>query len=114
MRFMLMHYSNDDNENDVPPSPELMAEVGAYMEDAARSGVLLAAEGVRSSRHGARVTITDGEARVVDGPFAEAKELIAGFAIVDVKSKEEAIEHARRFARIVGATQVDVRQVADF
>jgi hypothetical protein len=114
MRFMLMHYSNDDNENDVPPSPELMAEVGAYMEDAARSGVLLAAEGVRSSRHGARVTVTDGEARVVDGPFAEAKELIAGFAIVDVKSKEEAIEHARRFARIVGATQVDVRQVADF
>jgi len=114
MRYMLMHYSNEDNENDVPPTPELMAEMGAYMEEAARSGVLLAGEGVRSSRHGARVTITDGEARVTDGPFAEAKELIAGFAILDVKSKDEAIEHAKRFARISGATQIDIRRVAEF
>ena len=114
MRFMVMHYSNDENESDTPPSPEMMAEMGAYMEETARSGVLLAAEGVRSSRHGARVTITDDEVRVVDGPFAEAKELIAGFAILDVKSKEEAIEHAKRFAKISGATQVDVRQVSEF
>ncbi len=114
MRFMLMHYSNDANEADTPPSPELMAEMGAYMEETARAGVLLAAEGVRSSRHGARLTITDGEPRVIDGPFAEAKELIAGFAILDVKSKDEAIEHAKRFARISGATQVDVRQVSEF
>lgn len=114
MRFMVMHYSNDDNENDVPPTPELMAEMGAYMEENARSGVLLAAEGVRSSRHGARVTITDGEARVVDGPFAEAKELIAGFAILEVDSLAEAVEHARKFALLVGTERVDVRKVMEY
>jgi hypothetical protein len=114
MRFMLMHYSNEANEADTPPSPELVAEMGAFMEETARSGVLLAAEGVRSSRHGARLTITDSEVTVTDGPFAEAKELIAGFAILDVKSKEEAIEHAKRFAKIAGAGRIDVRQVASF
>jgi hypothetical protein len=114
MRFMVMHYSDEAAEADTPPSPEMIAEMGAYMEESARSGVLLAAEGVRSSRHGARVTITDGEARVTDGPFAEAKELIAGFAILDVKSKEEAIEHAKRFAKVSGATKVDIRRVAEF
>jgi len=114
MRFMVMHYSDEANEADTPPSPEVVAELGAYMEEAARSGVLLAGEGVRSSRHGARLTITDGKASVTDGPFAEAKELIAGFAILDVKSKDEAIEHAKRFARITGATKIDIRRVAEF
>jgi hypothetical protein len=113
VRFMLINYSNEANEADTPPTPEMVAAMGAFMEETARSGVLLAAEGVRSSRHGARLTITDGEASVTDGPFAEAKELIAGFAILDVKSKDEAIEHAKRFARLAGATQIDVRQVAD-
>jgi hypothetical protein len=114
MRYMVMHYSDEATEADTPPSPEMIAELGAYMEEAARSGVLLAGEGVRSSRHGARLTITDGEATVTDGPFAEAKELIAGFAILDVKSKEEAIEHAKRFAKISGATKIDIRRVAEF
>lgn len=113
MRFMLMHYSTEENEADVPPSPEQMAAIGEYMEESVRSGVLLAGEGVRSSRHGARVTVDGGKVTVTDGPFAEAKELIAGFAILDVKSKEEAIEHAKRFAGLVGAERVDVRLVAE-
>ena len=75
---------------------------------------LLAAEGVQPSSKGARLTIDGGKVTVLDGPFAEAKELIAGFAILDVKSKEEAIEHATRFAKVVGATKVDVRLVAEF
>lgn len=114
MRFMVMHYSNEQNEADVPPSPEQIAAIGQYMEEAVKSGVLLAGEGVRASSYGARVTVTDGKVTVTDGPFAEAKELIAGFAILDVKSKDEAIEHAKRFAQLSGATKIDVRQVAEF
>jgi hypothetical protein len=111
MRYMVMHYSNEANEAGAPPSPEVIAGVGQFMAEA---GVLLAAEGVQPSSKGARITLDGGKVKVTDGPFAEAKELIAGFAILDVKSKDEAIEHASRFAKIVGATQVDVRLVAEF
>jgi hypothetical protein len=114
MRYLVMHYSDEASEADVPPSPELIAAMGEFMGEAASSGVLLAAEGVRASSYGARLTVEDGKVTVLDGPFAEAKELIAGFAILDVRSKEEAIEHATRFARVAGATKVDVRLVADY
>lgn len=114
MRYMVMHYSNEANEAGAPPSPEVIAGVGQFMAEAAQAGVLLAAEGVQPSSKGARITLHGGKVKVTDGPFAEAKELIAGFAILDVKSKDEAIEHASRFAKIVGATQVDVRLVAEF
>jgi hypothetical protein len=115
MKYMVMHYSDEANEADVPPSPEVIAGVAQYMGEAAQSGVLLAAEGVRASSYGARLTVDGGgKVTVKDGPFAEAKELIAGFAILDVKSKEEAIEHAKRFARLVGATKIDVRLVSEF
>ncbi len=114
MRYMVMHYSDDAMEAGAPPTPEVIAGVAQFMSEASQSGVLLAAEGVHPSSKGARVTIDGGKVRVIDGPFAEAKELIAGFAILDVKSKEEAVEHATRFAKIVGATQVDVRLVAEF
>jgi hypothetical protein len=114
VKYMVMHYSDAANEADTPPSPELMAAVGEYMGEAAAAGVLLAAEGVRASSYGARLTVDGGKITVKDGPFAEAKELIAGFAILDVKSKEEAIEHAKRFAKIVGATKIDVRLVAEY
>jgi hypothetical protein len=114
MRYLVMHYSDEANEADVPPTPELIAAVGQYMEEAAGAGILLAAEGVRSSSYGARLTVDGGTISVKDGPFAEAKELIAGFAILDVKSKEEAIEHAKRFATLTGVTKVDVRLVAEY
>ena len=97
----------------MPPTPEAMAEIGAYMREAAQAGVLLAGEGVGPSSKGARVEVTDGTVRVIDGPFAEAKELIAGFAILDVESLEEAVEHARKFALVVGSPRVDVRKVVE-
>ena len=78
------------------------------------SGVLLSGEGVASSSAGARVEVTDGNVRVIDGPFAEAKELIAGFAILEVDSLAEAVEHARKFALLVGTERVDVRRVVEF
>jgi hypothetical protein len=113
VRYMLMHYETQDMEDGVPPTPELQAAVGEYMREAAMSGVLLAGEGVASSRKGARVEVTDGDVRVIDGPFAEAKELIAGFAILEVESLAEAVEHARKFALLIGAERVDVRKVVE-
>jgi hypothetical protein len=113
VRYMVMHYQTQDMEDGVPPSPQLQAAIGAYMQEAAMSGVLLGGEGVASSAQGARVEVQDGAVRVLDGPFAEAKELIAGFAILEVGSLAEAVEHARRFALLVGSERVDVRRVIE-
>jgi hypothetical protein len=110
---MVMHYETQEMEDGVRPSPELQAAIGEYMQEAAMSGVLLTGEGVAPSSEGARVEIADGNVRVIDGPFAEAKELIAGFAILDVRSLEEAVEHARKFALLVGTDRVDVRRVME-
>jgi hypothetical protein len=114
MRYMVMHYQTQDMEDGVLPSPDQQAAIGEYMKEAAMSGVLLSGEGVASSSKGARVEVRDGNVRVIDGPFAEAKELIAGFAILEVDSLDEAVEHARRFALLVGSERVDVRKVIEF
>jgi hypothetical protein len=113
MRYMLMHYQTQDMEDGVLPSQEQQAAIGEYMQEAALSGVLLSGEGVASSSKGARVEVSEGNVRVIDGPFAEAKELIAGFAILEVDSLAEAVEHARRFALLVGTHRVDVRKVME-
>ena len=114
MRYMVMHYQTQDMEDGVKPSPETQAAIGQYMQESAMSGVLLSGEGVHPSSAGARVEVTDGDVRIIDGPFAEAKELIAGFAILDVDSLTEAVEHARKFALLVGSERVDVRRVVEF
>jgi hypothetical protein len=111
---MVMHYQTQDMEDGVPPSPEEQAAIGRYMQEAAMSGVLLAGEGVASSAQGARVEVDDGAVRVIDGPFAEAKELIGGFAILEVDSLAEAVEHARQWALLIGTERVDVRRVIEF
>jgi len=113
MRFLIMHKSNEENEAGVPPSPELIEGMGRLMEESARAGVLLAAEGVHPSSKGARLEFSGGRRTVTDGPFAEAKELIAGFAIVQVDSKDEAIEWATRFADVIGDVEIEVRQVIE-
>lgn len=114
MRFLVMHYSTSDMEAGVPPTPEQMEAVGALMAEYATSGVLLGGEGVHPSSKGARIDFTDGTARVLDGPFAEAKEVIAGFAILDVRNREEAIELAKKFAAATGTPRIDVRQVMEY
>jgi hypothetical protein len=114
MRYMLMHYETEEMEQGVKPSPEQQAEIGRYMQEAAQSGVLLSGEGVGPSSQGARVEVASDAVRVIDGPFAEAKELIAGFAILEVDSLAEAVEHARKFALMVGTHRVDVRRVVEF
>jgi hypothetical protein len=114
MRYMVMHYQTQAMEDGVPPTPELQAAIGQYMQESAMAGVLLSGEGVASSSTGARVEVTDGNVRVIDGPYAEAKELIAGFAILEVGSLAEAVEHARKFALLVGSERVDVRRVIEY
>jgi hypothetical protein len=111
---MVMHYQTQEMEDGLIASPEQQTAIGEYMQEAAMSGVLLTGEGVGPSSQGARVEVVDGNVRVIDGPFAEAKELIAGFAILEVDSLDEAIEHARRFALLVGTHRVDVRKVIEY
>jgi hypothetical protein len=114
MRYMLMHYQTQEMEDGVLPSAETQAAIGEYMQETAMAGVLLGGEGVKPSSDGARVEVTGGDVRVIDGPFAEAKELIAGFAILEVSSLAEAVEHARKWALLVGSERVDVRRVVEF
>ena len=114
MRYMVMHYQTQAMEDGIPPTAQEQAAIGEYMKEAAMSGVLLSGEGVASSAQGARIEVQEGSTRVIDGPFAEAKELIAGFAILEVDSLAEAVEHARKFALLVGTERVDVRRVVEF
>jgi hypothetical protein len=111
---MVMHYQTQAMEDGVLPTPETQAAIGQYMQEAAMAGVLLSGEGVASSSAGARLEIADGNVRIIDGPYAEAKELIAGFAILEVGSLAEAVEHARKFALLVGTERVDVRRVIEY
>jgi hypothetical protein len=108
-----MHKSNEDNEAGIPPSKELIEKMGKLMEETAKTGVLLGGEGVHASSKGARLSFSGGKRTVTDGPFAEAKELIAGFAILNVKSKDEAIEWATRFANLMGDVEIEIRQVVE-
>jgi hypothetical protein len=96
MRFMILVKASKGSEAGVMPSQQLLTEMRKFNEELAQAGVLLAAEGLQPSSKGARVRFSGGKRTVIDGPFAETKELIAGFWIWQVKSKEEAIEWVKR------------------
>jgi hypothetical protein len=116
MKFMMIIKANKESEAGVMPSEKLLLAMGKYNEQLVKSGVLLAADGLRASSKGARINFANGKSTVVDGPFAETKELIAGYWIIQVKSKAEAVEWARRVPVDVDG-QIEVRQLfeaADF
>jgi hypothetical protein len=115
VRFLIMHKSNEENEAGIPPSRDLVERVERLMEESAREGVLLAAEGVHPSSRGALLNFSGGRRTVTDGPFAEAKELIAGFVVIQVDSKDDAIEWATRLAEALGDdhVEIEVRQVVE-
>jgi hypothetical protein len=94
---MLIAHATKNSEAGAPPDPRMMAAVGKLSEEMAKTGVLVGMGGLLPSSKGARCRLSGGKVTVTDGPFAEAKEIIGGYAIVDVKSKEEAVELARRF-----------------
>jgi hypothetical protein len=115
MRFMMIYKPADtkDMEAGVAPTQDEMAKMGAFIGELAQSGVLLATDGLQPSSKGARVRLTKGKLTVTDGPFTETKELIAGFAIVQVKSKAEAIELAGRFLKLAGDGESEIRLMHD-
>jgi hypothetical protein len=113
MRFMILVKANKDSEAGVLPSEELLTEMGKYNEELVKAGILLAGEGLHPSSKGARVRFSGSNRTVIDGPFAETKELIAGFWLFQVKSKEEAIEWVKRAPNPMPGTEseIEIRQV---
>jgi hypothetical protein len=112
MRFIVMVKANQDSEAGVMPSERLMTEMGKFNEELVKAGVLLAAEGLQPSSKGARVKFSGSRRSVIDGPFAESKELIAGFWLWQLKSMEEAIEWVKRCPNpFDGESEIEIRQV---
>jgi hypothetical protein len=109
MRFMMLVMANTDSEAGVLPTEAELTEMGRYNEELAKAGVMLAGEGLHPTSKGARIDFSGSVPTVLDGPFAETKELLAGFWIIQVSSKEEAIEWAKRIPFKEG--QVELRQV---
>jgi hypothetical protein len=114
MRFMVIVKATKDSEAGVLPDEKLLAEMGKYNEELVKAGVILAGEGLHASSKGARVRFSGPKRTVIDGPFTEAKELIAGFWLWQVKSKEEAIEWVKRCPNPHGGeSEIEIRQVLD-
>jgi hypothetical protein len=113
MRFMLIVKANEDSEGGVMPSTEQLTAMGKYNEELVNAGVMLAGEGLHPSNKGARVRFTGSRSRsVIDGPFAETKELIAGFWLIQAKSLDEAIEWVKRVPSEDGQeSEIEIRQV---
>ena len=115
MRFMVMVMATKESEAGPPPKPEAFAAMQKYNEEAVKAGVLLAAEGLTASSQGTRVKFSGGKCTVFDGPFTETKELVAGFSIIKVKSKEDAIEWVKRAPNVFPdrEVQVEIRRLME-
>jgi hypothetical protein len=120
MRFMMMVKADKNFEAGVPPKPELLAAIGKLTEDRVKTGVLVQTGGLLPSSTGARVNVSRGKLSVTDGPFAETKELIGGYAIVEATSRDEVIQLGRRFmelhATVLGPSyegECEIRQLFD-
>jgi hypothetical protein len=112
MRFMILVKADKNTEAGVMPSEQLLAEMGKFNEELVKAGVMLAGEGLHPSSKGARVRFSGSKRTVVEGPFAEAKELIAGFWIFQVKSKQEAIDWVKRCPNpLEGESEIEIRQI---
>jgi hypothetical protein len=114
MRFMIIVKATKESEAGVMPKQDLFAAMATYHEELVKAGVLLDASGLQPSSKGWRVKCSGSKRSVIDGPFAESKELIAGYTIIQVKSREEAVEWTRRFPNPAGEgidTEIEVRQL---
>jgi hypothetical protein len=109
MRFLCVY--KPSKLEGAPPTETEMAEMGKLIEDMKNSGVLLATEGCLPSALGARVRLAGGKITVTDGPFAEAREIIGGMALIQAASKQEAIEHTKRFLKVAGDGETEIRQL---
>jgi hypothetical protein len=113
MRFMIIRHADEETERGAMPSQELLEAMVAYNEELVKAGVMLAGEGLHPSANGARISFADGVPTVTDGPFTETKELIAGYTLIEVRSREEALEWVKRWPAEDGGgnVQLELRQV---
>ena len=112
MRFMILVKATTDSEAGLMPSEEMLAAMGRYNEELVKAGIMLAGEGLQPSSKGARVRFSGDKRTVIDGPFTETKELVAGYWLWQVKSKEEAIEWVKRCPNpMPGESEIEIRQV---
>ena len=112
MRFMIIVKANKDSEAGVMPDDRMLLEMGKYNEELVKAGIMLAGDGLHPSSKGARVRFKGNQRSVVDGPFSETKELIAGYWIWQVRSKEEAIEWVKRCPNpMEGESEIEIRQI---
>src|SRR5205809_362019 len=111
MRFMVLIKATKDSEAGVMPSEQLLTEMGKFNEELVNAGIMLAGEGLHPSSKGARVRFSGGKPTVIDGPFSESKELIAGFWLWQVKSKQEALDWVKRVPTGGQETEIEIRQV---
>ncbi|MEQ0558852.1 YciI family protein [Amycolatopsis sp. NEAU-NG30] len=116
MRFLMMHRVDEQDPQAWNPTPEFAAEMGAFIQESAEKGILITAEGVHKTDKGALVRKPRGAAiRVTDGPFAEAKEVIGGFALINAADRAEAVEFAKRYVELFDMEiEVEIRQVVEF
>ena len=110
MRFMVLVKANEDSEAGVMPSEKMLTEMGKYNEELVKAGVMVAGEGLHPSSKGVRIRFDGKDRTVIDGPFPETKELLAGFWILQAKSREEVIEWVKR-APMDGGTELEIRQI---
>jgi len=112
LRFLSLHRL-DESAPDAPPPPELIAKMGALIDEMTRAGVLQDTGGLKGTKDGARIHYQGNQRTVVDGPFAESKELVAGYAIVDLPSKAAAIEWTQRFGEVVKVNEIEIREISE-
>jgi hypothetical protein len=115
MRFMIWRRADKDTESGKMPSTELIAEMMKYNQELIKAGVMVAGDGLHPSSKGARIKFSKGKPAVIDGPFSETKELIAGFTMIEVKSRQEAIKWVKRWPALDagGEVELEIRQVIE-
>ena len=119
MRFMIIRKADSETETGMMPSQELLADMGKYLEDMVKAGVFVGGDGLKPSSRGARIRFAGGKPRVIDGPFTETKELVAGYTLIEVGSREEAVEWVKRWPTSDGHGEVELElrelyEVEDF
>ena len=113
MRILGMLKADASSEAGAPPSAELMGRMGAFMEEVMQAGVLLASDGLHPSSKGKRVKLANDTLTVIDGPFTESKELVASYALFQVKTMDEAIVWTKRFLEVLGGGECELRPISD-
>jgi hypothetical protein len=112
MRFLGYTLANEAEVPTEPPSPDVYEKMGRFVEEASKAGVIVATGGIAPTSEGARISLNNGEYTVVDGPFAEAKELVGGWALMECRDLAEAVEWSKRFLGVLGEGEVRVRPVS--